>query len=135
MRQYIGLIHKDADSEYGVSFPDFPGCVSAGATLEEARTMAQEALSLHVAGLIEDGEDIPAPSSLDAVMSDPQAAGSIAVLALAPERAAVTSVRVNITVPEDALAEIDRFAEKEGFTRSGFLVKAALGAIRRGDAA
>lgn len=135
MRQYIGLIHKDPDSDYGVSFPDFPGCVSAGASLEEARIMAQEALSLHVAGLIEDGEAVPAPSSLDAIMGDPEAAGSIAVLALAPERATVTSVRVNITVPEDALAEIDRFAEKEGFTRSAFLVKAALGAIRRGEAA
>ena len=25
MRQYIGLIHKEADSDFGVSFPDFPG--------------------------------------------------------------------------------------------------------------
>ena len=36
-RTYIGLVHKDAGSDYGVSFPDRPGCVTAGATLEEAR--------------------------------------------------------------------------------------------------
>ena len=53
---YIGLIHKDTGSEYGVSFPDFPGCVTAGVSLEEARVMAQEALTLHVEGMLEDGE-------------------------------------------------------------------------------
>jgi predicted RNase H-like HicB family nuclease len=44
MCQFIALIHKDADSDYGVSFPDLPGCVTAGATLDEARDMAAEAL-------------------------------------------------------------------------------------------
>ena len=58
MRHYIGIIHKDRDSDYGISFPDFPGCVSAGATLDEARTMGEEALALHVRGMIEDGEAI-----------------------------------------------------------------------------
>lgn len=130
MRQYIGLIHKDAGSDYGVAFPDFPGCVTAGKTLEEARVMAQEALSLHIAGMIEDGEAVPAPSTLDAILADPENAGSVAVLTLAPD-AARKAVRVNVTIPEDALALIDRFAEREGFTRSGFLVKAALSAIHR----
>src|SRR5690606_32347225 len=123
-------IHKDVDSDYGVSFPDFPGCVTAGGTLEEARVMAQEALSLHVAGMLEDGDAVPAPSSLDAIMAAPENAGSVAVLALAPD-VAPKAVRVNVTIPEDALTLIDRFAEREGFTRSGFLVKAALSAIRR----
>ena len=36
-RQYIALIHKEDASDYGVSFPDLPGCVTAGATLDEAR--------------------------------------------------------------------------------------------------
>jgi predicted RNase H-like HicB family nuclease len=48
MTSYIGLFGKDADSDFGVDFPDFPGCVSAGATLDEARRMVQEALELHV---------------------------------------------------------------------------------------
>lgn len=49
MAHYIALIHKDANSDYGVSFPDFPGCISAGSTLEEARRMGAEALALHIA--------------------------------------------------------------------------------------
>jgi predicted RNase H-like HicB family nuclease len=46
MAEYIALIHKDPDSDFGVSFPDFPGCVTADATLEEARALAAEALAL-----------------------------------------------------------------------------------------
>ena len=42
MGQFIALIHKDAQSEFGVSFPDLPGCVTAGATLDEARLLAAE---------------------------------------------------------------------------------------------
>ncbi len=48
MRHYIALIHKDPDTEYGVSFPDFPGCISAGSSLDEARAMGIEALAFHV---------------------------------------------------------------------------------------
>lgn len=42
MRNYIGLIHKESDSDFGVSFPDFPGVVTAGKSLEEAHAMAEE---------------------------------------------------------------------------------------------
>ena len=72
MRQYIGLIHKDAESDYGVSFPDFPGVVTAGTTLDEARAFAAEALGLHLEGLAADGDPIPEPSSLEAVMAQPE---------------------------------------------------------------
>ncbi|WP_395665162.1 type II toxin-antitoxin system HicB family antitoxin [Methylocella sp.] len=129
MRQYIALIHKDAGSDYGVSFPDLPGCVTAGRDLDEARAMAQEALALHLEGLAEDGEAFPEPSSLEAVMSDRENRDAVAFLVPAPGGAA-KAVRVNVTIPEDVLGEIDRHAEREGMTRSGFLVKAAKDAIR-----
>jgi len=48
MRHFIGLIFKDAGSDYGVSFPDLPGCITAGVDLDEARAMAAEALALAV---------------------------------------------------------------------------------------
>ncbi|WP_293898590.1 type II toxin-antitoxin system HicB family antitoxin [Phenylobacterium sp.] len=128
MANYIALIHKDADSDYGVSFPDFPGCVSAGATLDEARAMAAEALALHVEGMSEDGEAVPEPSSLEAVMRDPDSRDGVAILVDLPVTAAKV-VRINITIPEDDLRLIDRFAETHGFTRSGFLVSAAKKAV------
>ena len=69
MRQYIALIHKVADSDYGVSFPDLPGVITAGSTLDEARDMAMEALALHLEGLVQDGEAVPDPSSLEDITS------------------------------------------------------------------
>jgi predicted RNase H-like HicB family nuclease len=77
---FIAYLHKDRDSDFGVSFPDFPGCVTAGKTLGEAQRLAGEALALHIAGMIEDGETVPEPSSLDALASDPVLKGAVAVL-------------------------------------------------------
>jgi predicted RNase H-like HicB family nuclease len=70
MRPYIALIHKDPDSCFGVSFPDLPGCISVGDTLDETRAMAAEALALHLDGLAEDGEAVPEPSTLDVITKD-----------------------------------------------------------------
>jgi predicted RNase H-like HicB family nuclease len=125
---YIGLIHKDAKSDYGVSFPDFPGVVTAGTDLDDARAMAEEALAFHIDGLIEDGEAIPEASSLEEVMSDRSNKGAVAIL-VAVKTAAVKSVRVNVTLPEDVLAQIDSFANEKGLSRSGFLAQAAKKAI------
>lgn len=123
MAHYIALIHKDADSDYGVSFPDFPGCISAGITLDEARDMAVEALAFHIEGMVEDGEAIPEPSSLEQVMADHENRDGVAILVATEIRS--KTVRVNITLPEDTLRDVDRYAEAHGFTRSGFLVQAA----------
>lgn len=123
MASYIALIHKDAASDYGVSFPDLPGCVTAGETLDEARGMAEEALAFHLEGLTQDGEALPEPSTLEMVMADPVNRDGVAILVPAEIKARV--VRVNITLPEDALRAIDRYAEAHGFTRSGFLAQAA----------
>ncbi|MDF0522867.1 type II toxin-antitoxin system HicB family antitoxin [Bradyrhizobium yuanmingense] len=128
MRYYIALIHKDADSDYGVSFPDLPGVISAGSTLDEAREMAAEALALHLRGLAEHGEAVPEPSSLEQIMANADNKDGVAVLIPAPAEE-VKSVRVNITLPADVLSEIDRHVEQQGFTRSGFLAQAAKKAL------
>jgi predicted RNase H-like HicB family nuclease len=124
MRHYIALIHKEASSDYGVSFPDLPGVISAGSTLDEARKMASEALAFHLEGLSQDGEAVPEPSSLEEIMANAENRDGVAVLIEAPA-AEVKSVRINITMPADVLDQIDRYAEREGFTRSGFLAQAA----------
>ena len=79
-RTYIGLIHKEPSSDYGVSFPDLPGCITAGGTLEEARAMATEALALHIEGMAYAGMEIPTPSSADAVVAHPDAGDAIALV-------------------------------------------------------
>jgi len=124
MNHYIGLIHKDADSDFGVSFPDFPGVVTAGTDLDDARAMAEEALTFHIEGLAADGEAVPEPSSLETLMADPANKDGVAIL-VSVKPNAKRAVRVNVTLPEDVLAQIDQFAEAHGYTRSGLLTRAA----------
>ena len=130
MATYIVFLHKDSDSDFGVSFPDFPGCVTAGTTLEEARQLAGEALELHIDGMNEDGERIPAPSSLDEVMELPEAVDAV-VLVVNVKRKAPKVVRVNVTFSEGVLDEIDRFVKRQGTSRSAFLASAAAEKIKR----
>ena len=122
--EYIAYLHKDKNSEYGVSFPDFPGCITAGSSLEDARRMAGEALAFHVAGMREDGDPIPQPSSLDNLRGDPAMKGAVAFLTelREPER----TVRINITARQSQIAEIDRRARARGLTRSSYIVQSAL---------
>jgi predicted RNase H-like HicB family nuclease len=128
---YIAIIHKDADSDYGVSFPDFPGCITAGRSLDEAKDMAGEALGGHVEEMLAAEETIPAASSLDTVMADPDFRDGVAFLVGVKARG--RTVRVNITVDEADLRAIDQRAQAEGLSRSAFLVHQALaGRLRNG---
>lgn len=125
MAEYIALIHKEPHSNYGASFPDFPGAVTAASTLEELRGMAEEMLAFHIEGLMEDGDPIPDPTPLDGITGHPDHRDAVAVLAVQAPEAATPSVRINITLPEAMLKRIDRYAARHGLTRSGFLVRAA----------
>ncbi|HQT84966.1 MULTISPECIES: type II toxin-antitoxin system HicB family antitoxin [Acidiphilium] len=120
MTTYIALLRKDDASDFGVDFPDFPGCVTAGATLDEARRLAAEALALHVDGLVEDGDSLPTPSSLDVIMADPDNADAVVFLVDVPA-SPVRSMRINVTLPNDLVEAIDRVTRN----RSRFLAEAA----------
>lgn len=79
MRYYIGVIHKDPDSDYGISFPGFP-CISAGATFEEVMRIGREALSICVEEMRGAGEDVPEPTVITKIMADPDFADGEPVL-------------------------------------------------------
>lgn len=129
---YIAYLHKAPKSDFGVSFPDFPGCVTAGKTLDEARRMAGEALTLHIRGMLEDGETLPQPSSIDDLAKDSARKGAVAFLVSADlER----TVRVNITARESQIQLIDRLARQAGMTRSAYMVHAAVGRVPQKNAA
>ena len=127
MASYVALIHKDLSSDFGVSFPDFPGCVTAGRTIDEARAMAEEALAFHVEGMIEDGVPVPAPSSIDEIMKVRENKDAVAFLVEA--KIAERAIRINVSIPEKELKAIDAYAQTHGLSRSGLLLKAAKLAI------
>jgi len=122
MATYIALLRKEKDSDFGVDFPDFPGCITAGKTLEEAHKKASEALRFHIKGMIEDGTPFPEPGSLDDIMADPTAAGAVPFLVTVPD---TKTKRVNITLPETELEVIDDYARRHKISRSAFLLEAA----------
>ena len=68
--QYLALVTKEEGSDRNVVFPDLPGCVTAGRSLDEAVAFAEEALALRVHGLREDGEAPPTPSGIEDVMAE-----------------------------------------------------------------
>lgn len=72
--RYVAFIHGDDGPGFGVSFPDFPGCVSDGDTVEEAIRRGAEALAFHVEGMIEDGEAVPAPRAVQEIKAGPSLA-------------------------------------------------------------
>lgn len=122
MVRYVGLVHKDPDSDYGVSFPDFPGCITAGGSLDEAYDMAVEALNFHITGMQEDGDPIPEPTSLDDILADPENQEVVTTFFIPVTT--FKTVRINVNVPETDLAIIDRRAQELGMSRSAFLVRA-----------
>lgn len=126
--EYIAYLHKDQKSDFGVSFPDFPGCVTAGRTLDEARRMAAEALALHIRGMLEDGEPVPEPSTIDDVARDPALKNAVAFLVGASIE---KTVRINITARESQIKLIDQLAQRAGMTRSAYLVHSAVGSRMR----
>ena len=63
-RVYFGVIEGGGEG-YCIFFPDFPGCVSAGESLEDLARMGAEALQFHVDAMVEDGEAIPEPGIPD----------------------------------------------------------------------
>lgn len=123
------VLHKDADSDYGVTVPDVPGCFSAGATVSEALENAQEALALHFEGLVADGDPLPQPQEVDVYLGNPDYAGGVwAVVDFDITPYLGKAVRFNATLPENLLHRIDELVKKDHryASRSGFLATAAL---------
>lgn len=82
MKMYIATIHKERNSDYGVQFYDFPGCISVGETIEEAKKMATEALTGHISIMLEDGDFLPNPSPLEVIIKDANHQDAIAFLVI-----------------------------------------------------
>jgi predicted RNase H-like HicB family nuclease len=139
LRYYPALIGQDdGDTEgagYGVVFPDLPGCISGGDSVQEAAVNAAEALALHIEAMVEQGGRIPDPSPLDAphpgwLADEP---GTIAARVLVPVEMPGRSVRTNITLDEGLLARLDAAATAQGMSRCGFIAQAVRERLRPAD--
>jgi len=120
---YPVYVHKEPDSAYGMTFPDFEGCFSAADEMQDITRMAQEAVEIHF-----DGEDIPLPepSSPEQWFGDDRFAGGWWLLVdIDLSKVNTKSVRINISMPEALVKRIDMVAKKQHLSRSAFLAKSA----------
>lgn len=124
--RYPVVIHKDLDSDYGVTVPDLPGCFLAGTTLDDALANAREAIECHLEGFLSEGEALPQPGSVEEYRANPDyAGGTWALVDIDLSRLDSKTRRINISIPERVNVLIDEEAKRAGETRSGFLAKAA----------
>jgi predicted RNase H-like HicB family nuclease len=127
---YTAFIHKEKGSCFGITFPDFPGCVAASDTKEKALREAREALQLCIDVMFESKEHIPEPGDIDPEWISAEA-DDIEGSALIPVEVPHKSVRLNISMADHIVERIDTYAKRQGDGRSGFLTRAALEYIER----
>jgi predicted RNase H-like HicB family nuclease len=63
MSRKYAVIYERGPTSIGAYVPDLPGCVAVAETMEEVQKLIREAIQLHVAGLVEDGNPIPEPGT------------------------------------------------------------------------
>jgi predicted RNase H-like HicB family nuclease len=120
----------DATHAHGVTIPDFPGCFSAADEWQDLPRMIQEAVELWC-----EGQDIelPQPTPLEQLMRDPEYEDGVWMLVdVDTTRLETKAVRLNISLPQSLVREIDDYAKAHGATRSGFLAEAARRAMKQG---
>lgn len=127
MHYPIAIEPGDASHAFGVVVPDLPGCFSAGDTLDEAIVNAEEAITGWIDAMIDAGQAIPHPSTLDAVRGNAEFAGWVlAVVHIDPAALDDKAERVNITLPRRILRRLDARAKAAGESRSSYIAKLAL---------
>lgn len=132
MKFTIAIEPGSKKTAFGVAVPDLPGCFSAGDSVEEAFDNAREAIEAHCELLAEQGKEIPVPTPMSEWQSSRDYRGwTWGVIDVPIERFFGPAEKINITVPGRLLKRIDEHAKKHGQTRSGFLTRAALDAMRR----
>jgi len=127
--KYYGIVHQDGDGDLGISFPDFPGCISGGSSLAELGHNAIEALQFHIDGMVEDGLPIPDPSHLEDIGDEQDQ--FISAMQIDVNVPVASIGRYNITAKKSDMRVVDEYLRRQGRERdrSGFLMKAALESI------
>lgn len=123
MLTFYAIVHKDADSAFGVTFPDLPGCFSASDTEAEIYANAQEALALY----LEDASDIPEPRSIEDLRREPDIRADLAAGAFVigvPLVFSARKERFNLMLDRAQVESVDEIARTVGVSRSEFVSRA-----------
>jgi len=132
MRYPIAIESGSGNTAFGVVVPDLPGCFSAGDSLDEAVSGAEEASAAWIDAALDASETVPVASSLEALRQNAAYAGwTFGVISLDPALLDDTIERVNISLPRRVLRRLDALARSAGESRSGFIAQLTLEDRRR----
>jgi len=137
-RYFVGVIEKDADSAFGIWFPDVPGAYGASDEFDDVIGAGGAALRHHVEALERSGQPAPSARPYVEVMADDEvraamsSGGSAILVPLLADGG--RAVRVNVSLERGLVEQIDAAAASRGLTRSSFLAQAAREKILSGVA-
>lgn len=131
--------HTDGSGRWDVTFADLPGCVTQGEDFDDALRMAAEALSLHLGGMLADGDPIPEPSTLEEARAKDEAWAAedgyslepgtlwqyVHFEPLKPWQIRKEPVRISVSLRPLVVEQLDAIATELGLTRSGAIAVAA----------
>ena len=127
MAAIVALIHGTTGA-YGISFPDFDGCVSGGGSIDECLRRGRETLEFHLENMVDVGESMPRARTLDEIRLDPALREDFSddVLAAVVEiDLPGKSIRVDIAIDEHLLEQLDKRAAEKGESRDALISKGA----------
>lgn len=130
----VAIERGDDQHAFGVIVPDLPGCFSAGNTVDAALANAREAIHLHLAGQVEDGETVLPAQTIQTYADSPDYQGFIwALVEIDITRYLGKAEKINITLPAHLIRRIDAFVSThpQYKSRSGFLANLALDKLMR----
>ena len=128
MTYAVALIREEKAGIWGISFPDFPGCLSAANNMDDAIARGAKALAAHVKSMVETDQTFPAIRTVDDIRRTENLGG--AVIVAVPVELPGKSVPIRITMDEHLLAELDRAANTSGTTRSGKIAEAVRASLK-----
>lgn len=134
MRYPIAIEPGSDTTAWGVVVPDLPGCFSAGDTMEDAMIQVEEAVIVWMEAVLDAGEEIPRPTSIDALRAaNPDFADwHWSLVKVDPAMLDDTLERVNISLPRRVLHRLDLRARSAGETRSGYIARMAIEGVGPG---
>ncbi len=133
MARYMAMVEGKPGS-FGLIFPDLPGCVAMGKSIDEVVQLGTEALSEWIADVTADGLRVPKARTTEQLLKDPEVQGDLATGSIFVSIPLVLdtgrSARANISIDSGLLTAIDEAAQRNGVTRSSFLAAAARDKIK-----
>jgi predicted RNase H-like HicB family nuclease len=125
-KYYLAIADRQpAESNWSITFPDFPGVTSAAEKFADVMHQAKDALATAVEDMEHDAETLPPSIEEDAVPDYDRTNFHDPRTLLVPVETTGRALRVNVSLDEGLLSRIDDVSKRTGLSRSALLARGA----------